>query len=261
MLTDATGGGGYFLQVKSEQQRGKKGQRLVLRDGANHTFPYHVFEQAVLRLLKEIDPSEVLPKKCTGPSKIDVLKIKLEHVRADLAALKASLAESYSKAIDAALRAKEAEEEAVGTRLQEEKAKALVPTERAWKQLPTLADLVAKEGDPARLRLRPVLRRIIEDARVLIVRRGSYLLCAVQFHLAEGGGYRTWLIVNQAAGCNRPGGWQARSFKAADGNVALDLRERDQATLLAKKLDSIDLTALAGDEAQEGKPRRRGRSR
>jgi hypothetical protein len=123
--------------------------------------------------------------------------------------------------------------------LQEELAKAVRPAERAWGELPTLAGLVAKGGDEARLRLRPVLRRLVEDARVLIVRRGSYQLCAVQFTFA-GGARRDYLIAYQAAGFHRPGGWWARSLPP-DLATDLDLRDPGHAAELARALEGIDL--------------------
>jgi DNA invertase Pin-like site-specific DNA recombinase len=247
MLTDARSGGGFYLAEKVDG--GKR--RLVLRNfaghsghGANLTFPYLVFEAAVLRLLAEVDPADVLPKKDKGAGRADVLRERLKAVRADMAGLQADLKAGYSKALAAVLRDKEAEEEDAGKELQEELAKAVRPAERAWRDLPTLAETVAGEGDPARLRLRPVLRRLVEDARVLIVRRGSWQLCVVQFFL-DGGGRRDYLIAYQAAGYNRPGGWSVGSLPPRlTAKLALDLRRGDHVADLAEALTAADLADL-----------------
>jgi DNA invertase Pin-like site-specific DNA recombinase len=242
MLVDARNGEGFYLAEKVDG--GKR--RTILRNfagysghGSNITFPYLVFETAVLKLLREVDPTDVLPKKDKGPSRVDVLREKLRAVRADMAGLQADLAAGYSKALAAILRGKEAEEEDIGKELQEELAKAVRPAEKAWKDLPTLAEMVAKEGDPARLRLRPVLRRVVEDARVLIVRRGSYQFCAVQFFFA-GGARRSYLIAYQAAGYNRPGGWWPKAL-APQWATALDLRDPGHARRLERELLAADI--------------------
>jgi DNA invertase Pin-like site-specific DNA recombinase len=246
MLTHARDGEGFMIHNKGT--RGGPGLILVNTSGIEgrspcYTFPYPVFESAVLGLLREVNPADVLPKKAGGPSRADVLREKLKAVRGDMAALKADLSAGYSKSLAAVLRQKESEEEAVGKELQEELAKAVRPAEKAWKNLPSLVDVIAKEGDDARIRLRPVLRRLIEDARVLIVRRRSWQYCAVQF-VFTGGGRRDYLIVNQSAAYRRPGGWWARSLASVAAPGDLDLRNPEHAARLEEVLASLDSKAL-----------------
>src|SRR5262249_45202419 len=151
----------------------------------------------------------------------------LANVRQDVAGLQAELKAGFSKALTAVLREREAEEEQVAQQLQEELARAVRPAARAWRELPDLANLgrSADDSDAVRLRLRPILRRLVEDARVLIVPRGSWRLLAVQFFFV-GGARRDYLIAHQTAGFRRPGGWWARSFADACPDAeALDLRK------------------------------------
>src|SRR5262249_5823739 len=123
----------------------------------------------------------------------------------------------------------------------EELAKAARPAERAWKDLPTLADLVKKGGDEARLRLRPVLRRVVEEILVLIVRRGSFQLLAAQVFF-EGGARRDYLLVYQTAANRRPGGWWREAVREAEG---LDLRKPAHVRQLERVLLGADLGRFA----------------
>lgn len=174
-----------------------------------------------------------------------MLRARLKAVREDLAGLKEDLKGSYSKALADVLRAKEAEEEATADALQEELARTARPAEASWRDLPGLAEQVRKGGDEARLRLRAVLRRVVEDARVLIVRRGCWQLCAVQFFFA-GGAARSYVIANQAAANHRPGKWWAGSLGPDEVPAGLDLRQPEHADRLARRLAEADLDKLAG---------------
>jgi DNA invertase Pin-like site-specific DNA recombinase len=246
LLTHAPDGGTFFLH----QKRPQDGCPLVLCNSAGPegrtrtvTFPYHVFEQAILSLLREVDPEEVLPRAKQTPSQADVVRAKLANVRADLAGLKADLEAGYSKTLADVVRTKEAEEERLAGELQEELAKAARPAERAWRDLPGLADLVAEGGDEARLKLRPVLRRVVEGMWVLIVRRGSYQLAAVQVRFADSDKVRDYLILHQTAGFHRPGGWWPLSFADVMEPI-YDLRRPEDARQLEADLAALDLSDL-----------------
>ena len=210
----------------------REAPRLVLINNAGvegrapySTFPYPVFEEAVLKQLCEVDSRDVLPSEKQARSRADVLRAKLADVRADIASLKADLKGGYSKALADVLRDREVAEEEAARLLQEELARSVKPAVKAWQELPDLAELIRKADDPeaARLRLRAVLRRIVEDVRVLIVRRASWQLCAVQVFFA-GGAHRDYLIANQSAANRRMGGWWARSLPPNLTAATLDLR-------------------------------------
>ena len=247
LLAQALDGEGFALHNQGTADK----PRLVLINNAGiegrgpyTTFPYIVLETAVLRELREVDYRDVMPSEKQPRSRASVLRAKLADVRSDVAQLQADLNGGYSKALAAVLRDREAAEEEVAKELQEELARSVRPVEKAWQELPDLADSIQKADDPeaARLRLRTVLRRMIDDIRLLIVRRASWQLRAVQIFFT-GGAHRDYLVANQVAGNRRPGGWWARSL---DPSLATDLDLRDQkiAHGLATTLERIDLNLL-----------------
>jgi hypothetical protein len=245
LLVNARDGEGFFLQKHGTRTQAQ----LILVNSASsagraptQTFPYDVFEQAILSHLAEIKVEDVLPRqKAQKPSAAEVLRARLKNVRSDIAQLQADLREGYSKHLAAVLREREAEEEKVAAELQDELTRDARPAEKAWEELPKLVELIRKEGDEARLRLRPLLRGIIEDARLLLVRRGSRLIAAVQFFFA-GGAVRHYLIVYQAAGRNRPRGWWSRSLAEAALPDTFDLRKREHVMDLQAALMELPLS-------------------
>jgi DNA invertase Pin-like site-specific DNA recombinase len=246
LLTHARDGERFYINLKVDG--GKRSVVLVNSAGGagrgkNYTFPYLVFEEAVLRLLREVRPEDVLPREGQGAGRADVLRAQLGNLHRDIAALQEDLDGGYSKALAAVLRKKEGEAETVAGQLQDELAKAARPAERAWRDFPQLADLVREGGDEARLRLRPVLRRIVENAVVLIVPRGSWQLLALQVYF-HGGVVRDYLVVRQVAGFHRPGGWAARSLAEAGHAGGLDLRDRDHVAALEQWLQAVDVDRL-----------------
>jgi hypothetical protein len=246
LLRHARDGDGMVLLNKGTAAAPK----LVLISAAGRTgrgrcwtFSFSVFEEAILTLLREVDPADVLPTRPDPASRADVLRAKLAAVREDLAGLKADLGQQYSKTLVVLVREKEALEEAVGRELQEELAKAVRPTERAWEELPSLAALVNAGGDEARLKLRPVLRRVIETIDVLIVTKGVHRLCAAQVTFKDSDKRRSYLISHRTAGNRRPGRWSARSF-ADVGGGDLDLRKPAHAKRLEKFFAGLDPAEL-----------------
>jgi hypothetical protein len=209
--------------------------------GPGYTFPYPVFEEAILSRLKEVDPTDVLPDAKAEANRADALRAQLAAARQDMADLKADLVREYSKALASVLREREAAEEKTAEALQEELAKSARPAERAWKDLPSLVDLIRRDGDDGRLKVRGVLNRVIEGIWVLIVPRGSYRACAVQVCFT-GGGRRSYLITHQTAGYARAGGWSCRTF--ADDvprGDSLDFRKRRDAAKLVRELERLVL--------------------
>jgi DNA invertase Pin-like site-specific DNA recombinase len=250
MLRHARDGEGFLLHNKGKRGRP---ELLLLNATGNagrskcYTFPYFVFEEAILRELREVDPAEVLPRQMVTPDKIEVLRAKLQNVRADLARIQEDLKEGYSKGLAALLRQQEAQEAQIATELQDELARTSKPADRAWKELPSLVDLIKKADDlnDVRLKLRPILRRVIEEMVVLIVPKGSFRFCAVQvcFH---GGASRHYGILHQTAGFRRAGGWWTRSFASVGVAGELDMRIRDHARRLGEFLESVDLKIIGG---------------
>jgi DNA invertase Pin-like site-specific DNA recombinase len=242
LLRHARDGAGFTVVNKATGQAPKLSlMNVTAEGGACYTFPLGVFEGAILSLLREVDPRDVLPRQGQGPGRADVLRAELRNVRQDLAAIKEDLHRKYSRHLAEVLREKETEEERVAGELQEELARQASSLEKDWRELPTLADLAG--ADEGRLRLAATLRRVIEEVWVLIVVRGSYRFCAAQIFFA-GGARRDYLVLNQSTGFNRPGGWWARSFADALGPADYDLRRREDARQLEAALAALDLSDL-----------------
>jgi hypothetical protein len=215
------------------------------------TFPYFVFEDAVLGELKELDPASVMPRKSDSQSTADVLRVKLANHREDIANLKRDLATKYSKTLVELLRTAEDAEEKTANELQDELARTAKPLERNWKELPTLIDFIKTAPDPdaARLKLRPALRAIIESASVLIVPSGAWRCVAVQF-VFTGGAIRSYLICHRTAGNQRSALTSVASF--ADAHLPSDANLRTPAA--AAKLEKLlvkHMAKLGTDKAKK----------
>jgi DNA invertase Pin-like site-specific DNA recombinase len=247
MLTSALDGEGFSLRNNGSS---KKVHLLLInaagREGRakGQTVPYLIFEEAILGLLREVKPDDVLPRRADQPNKVEVLRAKLANVRADIAGLQAELRNGFSKALAAVLREREAQEEKIAGDLQDELAKTARPAAKAWEQLPSLVDLIRVRGDEARLKIRGVLRSIVEDARLLLVRRRSYLLAGCQFFFT-GGAVRSYLVVYQSPGRRRVGGLLGCCSLATVTDPAdLDLRRRPDAQALEQLLAEVDVGKL-----------------
>jgi DNA invertase Pin-like site-specific DNA recombinase len=237
LLTHALDGEGFVLHNKGTVAD----PELILYTATGcgsrargYTFPYHVFETAVLGLLEEVDPRKVLPKEKGAVSRADQLRAKLKNVRGDIAAIQADLRDGYSKHLAALLREKEAEEEKVGQELQDELARTVKPAEQAWRELPTLVDLVRKGGDAARLKLRPVLRQVVDSIQVMIVPHGDAQLAYLQVYFT-GGKTREYLVGYWRGRIGRPAAWSAASWSDGWGtsHERYSLKDQRRAKRLA----------------------------
>jgi DNA invertase Pin-like site-specific DNA recombinase len=244
MLVHARDGGPFHLHLTGSGGLALRNRSGDLGTDRNYTFPYPVFEAGILALLKEVDPRDVLPHARQEANQAQVLRDQLAVIRSDIASIQEDMRARYNKALKVVLDDKVAEEEEVATRLQEELARRARTAERDWEELPNLAALVKEGGDEARLRLRPVLRRVIDSVWLLTVRRGSYLLAAVQVYFADSDAKRDHLLVYQAAGFRRAGAAGGGSLAEAVGRDDLDLRKRGDAAALEKRLAALDLDEL-----------------
>jgi DNA invertase Pin-like site-specific DNA recombinase len=228
------------------------------RPGAGHaTFPYQVFEQAVLSQLREIDPREVLGQD-KSPDEAMSLAGQLERVEAKIAELEAELVEGDVATIAKVLRQQEAKKADLVGKLSEAKARAASPVSDAWGEYRTLADVLVQAKDPedARTRLRAVLRRIVESMNCLIVPQGRFMrIAAVQIHFA-GGSHRDYLVLHQTPRNDSPKGktprTEVRSFADEMKAGELDLRRKADAAKLAKLLATVNPA-----DFEKRRPRRR----
>src|SRR5205814_6387939 len=83
--------------------------------------------------------------------------------------------------------------------LDEARQKAANPVGEAWEECKTLLEALdnAPDGDEARLKLRSVVRRVVDSIWLLVVPRGNDRLCAVQVWFAGGERCRNYVIYHQ----------------------------------------------------------------
>jgi hypothetical protein len=102
----------------------------------------------------------------------------------------------------------------------------------------------ALDIEDVRLRLRAAIRRLVEEAWVLVVPRGRVRLAAVQLFFSRGGS-RSYLIVHRPGlktrAIQRPASWDVRSFASDVAPGALDLRQSDHVKRLEGWLARLDL--------------------
>jgi hypothetical protein len=225
------------------------------------TFPYPTFERAVCSLLKEIDPGEVLGED-EAPAALATLLAEQAGVQAEYDQARELLdGGTVSKALAEHLKKLEARLEELKGKVAEADRAAAHPAAEAWGEARGLMGLIdgAPDPDDVRVRLRTVLRRTIEEIRVLFVARGRVRLAAVQMHFV-GGACRSYLIIHKhalhGAVGNRPESWEARSLVGKVTAGGLDLRDPAQALDLEQVLLTADLDAA---QADSGRPRRRRR--
>jgi hypothetical protein len=246
MIISAQDGEPFHLSNRATSAK----PHLVLRNGAGtegrfreYTFPYLIFEEAVLGMPREIKAQDVLPRLSDKPSKADLLRAQLANIRRDITGFVNDLKKGHSKHLSALLVDAEKEEERLAGQLQDELARTIRPGEKAWEQLPSLVDLIRQHGDEARLKLRPLLRSIVEDARLLLVRKQPWILAGLQFHF-HGGATRSYLLVYSQPSRSRPGGCWADSLASAVDPAELDLRKPDHARQFESRLGAVDLEKL-----------------
>jgi DNA invertase Pin-like site-specific DNA recombinase len=231
-------------QTRGGPRRRQKFRALVSADSMEGrcetvSFPYQVFEDAILGLFREINPADVRAEEPAAESV--ALTGELAGVEQRMRRLEDELTEGGAD-IPALVRAMKTLEEKRQDLLRRRalaQQKEANPPGAAWAEAQTLLDVAQDEA--ARLRLRALLRIIIASMYILVVRRRSWRLAAVQIHFAECN-RRDYLILNKAAGNGRKGGWWARSLSTVAAPGDIDLRKPAH----AKRLEAI-LTAAALD--------------
>jgi DNA invertase Pin-like site-specific DNA recombinase len=255
LLKDARSGAGYYSNSRQNGARTSSHRVLVNFDGREggrlHSFPEQVFEEAVLGLLREVDPSAVTGRE-TGADEVLTLSAELARAEADLALIADDLNEhGHSPAMFQMLRAKEAEKFGLATKLAEARQRAAHPRSESWGSAHGLIDALSGAPDvrDARLRLRGALRQIIDRVFMLVVPRGHDRFCAVQVYFTDDG-TRSYLIFLRTARANgrrrHEARWRAWSLKDKLAPGDLDLRDREHARALERLLAEVDLARLEG---------------
>jgi DNA invertase Pin-like site-specific DNA recombinase len=260
LIFDAVDGSPYYAATKTEG-RGSRRQRRAKEPGSHkrhsrvlvnsaagegrsptRSFPLPTFEQAVVSLLREIDPREVLGE--TSPAaEVAALERQARWLANRQTELAAELRNGDIPAIARQLRQLNDEEKEVAAKLDEARQQVAKPLGARWHDLTALLDGAA---DPdVRRRLRCTISRIVETIWLLVVPRGRDRLAAVQFKFTGGGATRNYVILHRpplwVGTALRPGNWCASSLAEVAAPGDLDLRRRDHARRLEKVLATMDL--------------------
>ena len=114
------------------------------------------------------------------------------------------------------------------------------PTSSAWTEAKSLLDIAKNEGQ--RLRLRGLLRQIVDNIQILVVPRRSHRRAVVQINFV-GGTRHDYLIHCWSACHHRQGGWTANSMaiQLPPAGMRPDLRDCEHMRLVERMLTEMDL--------------------
>jgi len=234
--------------------KGKRRQKQVLvsarsMEGAapSVSFPNEVFEEAILALLQEIKPADILGEQPESESV--ALATELAATEHQIHQLETELVGGGNvPSLASAMKKLDTVRRDVQARLAAAQQRESTPAAVAWTDAKSLFAIAKNEKH--RLRLRGLLRQIIDKIWILVVPRASHRLAAVQINFA-GGARRDYLIHYKAAGRGRKGSWEARSITFAAGDTraarALELSNKKDARDLQKVLEKADLENVFGD--------------
>jgi DNA invertase Pin-like site-specific DNA recombinase len=245
LLKDPHDGGAFYVATRSSRHYGTRWRVLLNHASADgrapaRSFPYETFQRAVLSMLREVDPREVMGN-ADAPDETLVLAGELARVEGRIGEMEAELLDGDVPALARVLRQLERQKQDLAEKLAAARQKAAHPLSESWGQARSLIGALDAAPDPADalVRLRSALRRVIESVWVLPVARGRNRLCAVRVQF-RGDGHRDYLIFHRW-GRAGAGSWSARSFAAAADSGALDLRDPGHARRLEKILATLPL--------------------
>jgi hypothetical protein len=243
LLKNAREGDAYTLDQWTENYKGKVTRYAVLVNHRSNrsasrcwSFPYPVFERAVLSMLREVKPEEVLGGD-TGSQDLAVLEGRLAWVEGELKNVQDSIeTKGFTAFHDNLARKYEAEKTDIVAQLELARAAAALPLSDAWCEVGTLVDLLDQASDPddVKLKLRSALRRVIDSIYLLVTTWGKERLAAVQVWFKNSPKFRHYHIVYRPPTSNgqtarKPGRWWCKSLKYHDDPGVLDFRKREDA--------------------------------
>jgi hypothetical protein len=195
------------------------------------SFPLGAFEQAVLSRLREVDPREILGE-VDGPDNLSALRGELKTVVAKINELMAELdAGGQVASLAKVMRNWEARRGRLEQEIAAAEREAASPRSEAWGEARTLIDALNKAPDQrqARIRMRSILRRLVDSIWVLLTHRGADRLASVQVWFAGCTRFRRYRILSRQArrsgGNIRPARWWASSSRANTYPDLIDLRK------------------------------------
>jgi hypothetical protein len=252
LLRDATTQEKLLIASQTRGPKGKRVYRRVLVAAASMegrapsmSFPYDVFEPAILSLLKELRPADVIGEEPESESA--ALASELSGVDQRIRAVESELSGDGDDvpALVRVLRTLEEKRSKLARELAEARQKESNPQSAAWAEAHSLLNVAT--DDATRLRLRGLLRSIIAGVWVLTVPRRSHRLAAVQINFV-GGARRDYFIHYRTAGFCREGGWEATST-VWNENSPIDLSEPKGAAKVRTELERMEVGRSKGRKA------------
>jgi hypothetical protein len=258
LVRDAIDGGNYFASLRPGS-KGSSARRVLVNPsygsgrGSLLSFPLETFERAILSAIKELDPRDILPRP-EGQDDATTIADEIGGVDAELDAAAAFMeAEGFSPTIGKRVTDLETRRSELATKLLAAKARATCTPAEAWKDFGSLVSVLENAPNPpdARMRLRSALRRLAEGIWLLVVPRGHDRLAAAQIWFAGGQEHRDYLILHRPPRSNgktyTEGRWAVRSLASVAASGDLDLRQLEDARLLAEALTAWDLSSVPAD--------------
>jgi hypothetical protein len=254
LTVNARDGSTYYCAVRSDAwgyQRTLLNRSSVEGKSKAYTFPYKVFEAAILSRLPELAPEAVTPP--AGDANAKALRTELAAVRVRKAELGLELVKGGSVSILAeAARAIEAREAELVAALDAAGAEQVAPVADTLKEVKTLAGmlegLTGDELEDARLRLRSALRRVVDRVYVLVASEGRVRLCSVELYFRATGRCRTYDIrvkpPHGGPNGKHPGRWWCASSRInavrPDGMTRPGLRDPRNVSAYLRELAEFD---------------------
>jgi DNA invertase Pin-like site-specific DNA recombinase len=217
--------GGRVL-AGNNASRGVEGSRYV-------SFPFEVFEKAILACLKEIDPRELYPKPNGGRNKVMSLSGRLAEKNARIEEIKAKLLNPKIKldSLVEVLGTLEEERRILAEELARARQEEATPLDAAWGECKSLIDVLetASNQEEARTRLRSAISRTVESIWCLFVAKGVRRAAVVQIFFT--GGKRRDYVIGLVGGhknvyVRREPWWEVASMRAVPEYAPMaDLRQ------------------------------------
>lgn len=253
---------GKPVQIAGRMYRGEQYRVLVPSGNRRHgdpaeSFPLKAFEQAVLSLMAEIDPQELLPRQDASRDAVGELEKRLGGLDARRKAVQAKLVDGDEDVgpIMAVLRDIDAKCKATADELATARLTVATPLGESWADCKGIIGTLATARDERdlRVRLRSLLVRLVTGIWVAFDHRGQDRLAAVRVYFAGGQAWRDYQVMSRPARAVgkvvQPARWWVRSFRhftkkgvPATPTGAMDMRSRKGAEYMRDRLIGFDPT-------------------
>ena len=146
------------LLLRTRLDRGQHKRVLLNTNGVEgrtqvYSFPFATFERALLSMLREVNPSEVMGET-NGQHEVMALSGEKARLETRYAELDAELEDGEIKAVARKLREVQERIKGIDERLAEIQRQQAKPMSEAWGEIQTLAAALDSAADPEDFRLR-----------------------------------------------------------------------------------------------------------